>query len=114
MLAGNRWYGLAAQGANEAGLADAQQAAIDQALQALPGMAVDRLRCARCLAERTGDGVFRTVFQCGGQRQAIALVEIAQRMDGLERQAAFGQRTGLVQHQGVDLVQAFEHMAAGQ
>lgn len=35
-------------------------------------------------------------------------------MDGFECQAAFGKRAGFVQHQGVDLVEAFEHVTAGQ
>ena len=77
VLAGNRRHALAAQGADEAGFADAQQATVDAALQALARMAVDGLRGTGRLAEGACDGVLRAVFQRSGQRQAGTLVEIA-------------------------------------
>ncbi|MNF58284.1 hypothetical protein D3C84_398350 [compost metagenome] len=54
------------------------------------------------------------VFQGSGQGQAGVAVELGQRVNGAEGQAAFGEGAGLVEDHRVDLVQAFQHMAAGQ
>ncbi|MNU06072.1 hypothetical protein D3C72_2511280 [compost metagenome] len=57
--------------------------------------------------------MFGAVFQGGGQGQAAVSGYAAERADAAQSQAAFGQRAGFVEDYRVDLVKAFEDMAAG-
>ncbi|VVO11468.1 hypothetical protein PS691_03440 [Pseudomonas fluorescens] len=65
-------------------------------------------------AERPGDRMFGTVFQGGGEAQALVTAQRTQRPDRAQHQAPFGEGPGLVENHCVDLIQTFEHMAASQ
>ncbi|MCY1425646.1 hypothetical protein D9M71_414380 [compost metagenome] len=111
---GHRWHHGAAEFADKTRLADTQTPPINQPLQAKTRCAVDFFGSRRRTTESAGDRMFGAVFQGGGEAQALIAVERAEGADRAQRQASFGEGAGLVENHRVDLVQAFQHMAAGQ
>ncbi|MNJ45480.1 hypothetical protein D3C77_405760 [compost metagenome] len=103
-----------AQGADEAGFADAQPLTLYHALETQAGLGMDFFSRDAGTAEGAGDRVFGAVLKGGGERQALVSILLAQRTNAAQSQASFGQGAGLVEDDCVDLVQAFQHMAAGQ
>ncbi|MNL05719.1 hypothetical protein D3C87_1263310 [compost metagenome] len=116
-MAGFVWHHghlSAAELADKTGVTDTQALIANHTFQAKPRRAMDFFSRQRCAAKGTGDRVFGAVFQRGSQRQALVATELAERANQAQRQTPFGERASLVENHRVNLVQAFQHMAARQ
>ncbi|MNV82381.1 hypothetical protein D3C71_1761090 [compost metagenome] len=77
----HRWHRRAAEFADKSGVADAQALFADYAFQAKARRAVHFFSGQRRTAKGAGDRVFGTVFQCGGEAQALIATQCAERAD---------------------------------
>ena len=68
-----------------------------------------RARCAAATIARAS-GCSLRALDAGGEPQHLVLVERRRRHDRRHRRLALGQRAGLVDHQGVDLLHALERL----
>ncbi|MNZ50343.1 hypothetical protein D3C78_681290 [compost metagenome] len=68
----------------------------------------------RGAAECPGNGMLRAVLQGRHQGQALVAVEPVQWAYGAEGEATFGQGASLVEYHRVDVLEAFQYVAAGQ
>ena len=96
------------------GLADAQALAVDQPFKAQARRTVGTSSAAAACGRTRGRSGVRNGFP--GRRPGPGNGRLSSAPSGriaAQRQAAFGERAGLVEDHRVDLVQAFQHMAAG-